>query len=124
MRRFISVQASVLFVDQNVTFFPRFTFYLTENGLKTPALGVWSRPWRQRRPSLRSSLCLNYRSKRHVFSAIYLLFNRKTPKNPCIRRARSPWARGPSSRRSSLCLICRSKRHVFWKNGHKSPFLA
>ena len=76
-QRPLAVQASVLFVDQNVTFFPRFTFYLTEKPRKTPALGRAS-------PTVRSRLCLNCKSKRHVFSAIYLLFNRKTPKFPCI----------------------------------------
>ena len=84
------VQASVLFVDQNVTFFPRFTFYLTEKRPNYPALGG--------RPSTRRSwLCLIHRSKRHVFSAIYLLFNRKRAIFPCIRE-NEPYtrARGPS----------------------------
>ena len=54
----------------------------------------------------RESLSQKSLSKRHVFSAIYLLFNRKTPKLPCIRDP-SPAVR------SRLCLNYRSKRHVF-----------
>ena len=33
----MAVHGPVLTIDQNVTFFPRFTFYLTEKGPKTPA---------------------------------------------------------------------------------------
>ena len=56
----------------------------------------------------RESVSQKSPSKRHVFSKIYLLFNRKRSKNPCIIRP-------PFHGRSSLCLIHRSKRHVFSK---------
>ena len=126
-----AVHGPVLTIDQNVTFFPRFTFYLTEKGPKTPALvdswakgplrpaqrpkaarwargphGVVGAPLGARGPTLREWLSQKLPSKRHVFSAIYLLFNRKTAKNPCIRGF------GPRAR-SRLCLNYRSKRHVF-----------
>ena len=76
-----------------------------------PALGA-----RQRR-ELREWLSQKLPSKRHVFSAIYLLFNRKWAKNPCIRgRAHGP---GLGLRptgvlaRESLSQKSLSKRHVF-----------
>ena len=57
---------------QNVTFFPRFTIYLTVNDPKKPTYRGHRDCW----------------PKRHVFSPIYLLFNSKTVKKAYNRAIR------------------------------------